>query len=320
MWRPDRTVVGPTRLEVRDVGALNRLFSEAFTERYRRDGLNGVRVPHLNPDVWRYALEGAGSGAMAWRDARGDLIAFNLSHLSGTEGWMGPLAVRTDRQGGGLGRDIVTAGISALRDAGARTIGLETMPRTLDNIGFYSRLGFRPGPLTITLQGDVASGLAPSAPRLGDAPAERRQELLDACRALSASVVPGADFTHEMQLTLAIGLGDVSLVHDASGTLQAFALWHSAPLAAGRVAEDLRVLKLVARDLPSARRAIAAAEGEASRCGLAGCTVRCQTRHLDLYGQLITDGWRVQWTDLRLTLEGFAEMVPAGILLSNWEI
>lgn len=320
MWRPDRTAVGPTRLEVRDIGALNRLFSEAFTERYRRDGLQGVRVPHLNPDVWRYALDGADTGAMAWRDARGDLIAFNLAHRSGTEGWMGPLAVRTDRQGGGLGREIVTAGITALQEAGARTIGLETMPRTLDNIGFYSRLGFRPGPLTITLQGDVAPGLAPTAPRLGEATGERLGALLDACRTLSDTVVPGIDFTREMQLTLAIGLGDVSLVRDASGALEAFALWHAAPLAAGRLAEDLRVLKLVARDLPAARRAIAAAEGEASHRGLAGCTIRCQTRHLDLYGQLVTEGWRVQWTDLRLTLEGFAEVPPAGILLSNWEI
>jgi GNAT superfamily N-acetyltransferase len=320
MWRPDRTAVGPTQLEVRDIGALNRLFSEAFTERYRRDGLQGVRVPHLNPDVWRYALDGAGPGAMAWRDARGDLVAFNLAHRSGAEGWMGPLAVRTDRQGGGLGREVVTAGITALREAGAHTIGLETMPRTLDNIGFYSRLGFRPGPLTITLQGDVAPGLAPVAPRLGDATAARRAELLDACRVLTTAVVPDVNFTREMELTLGIGLGDVSLVHDASGALVAFALWHAAPLAAGRVAEDLRVLKLVARDLPAARRAIAAAEAEASHRGLVGCTVRCQTRHLDLYGQLITDGWRVQWTDLRLTLQDFAEVAPAGILLSNWEI
>lgn len=320
MWRPDRTVVGPTRLEARDIGALNRLFSEAFTERYRRDGLHGVRVPHLNPEVWRYALDGAGTGAMAWRDARGDLIAFNLAHRSGTEGWMGPLAVRTDRQGGGLGREIVTAGVTALRDAGARTIGLETMPRTLDNIGFYSRLGFRPGPLTITLQGDVPPGLAPIAACLGESAGERREALLDACRVLTTAVVPGVDFTHEMHLTLAIGLGDVSLVYDTSGMLVAFAMWHAAPLAAGRVAEDLRVLKLVARDLHAARRAIAAAEAEASRRGLAGCTVRCQTRHLDLYGLLVNDGWRVQWTDLRLTLQDYAEVAPQGILMSNWEI
>src|SRR5690606_31706537 len=109
---------------------------------------------------------------------------------------------------------------------------------------------------TITLQGDVAPGLAPIAPRLGEATGEQLEALLDACRALTDAVVPGIDFTHEMQLTVAIGLGDVSLLRDASGALEAFALWHAAPLAAGRVAEDLRVLKLVARDLPAARRAI----------------------------------------------------------------
>lgn len=320
MWRPDRPVVGPTPLEARDIGALNRLFSEAFTERYRRDGLHGVRVPHLNPDVWRYALEGAGAGAMAWRDARGDLVAFNLAHVAGTEGWMGPLAVRTDRQGGGLGREIVLAGITVLRQAGARTIGLETMPRTLDNIGFYSRLGFRPGPLTITLQGDVAPGAVPIAPRLSESTDAEREALLAECRRLGDAVVPGVDFTREMVLTLAIGLGDVSLVRDPAGDLAAFAVWHAAPLAAGRTAEDLRVLKLVGRDLPAARRAIAAAEAEASARRMSGCTVRCQTRHLDLYAQLVEDGWRVQWTDLRLTLEGHGEVAPAGILLSNWEI
>ena len=37
--------------------SLNVVFSDAFTERYRRDGMVGVRVPYLNPAVWRYAIE-----------------------------------------------------------------------------------------------------------------------------------------------------------------------------------------------------------------------------------------------------------------------
>ena len=41
---------------------------------------------------------------------------------------------------------------------GATVIGLETMPRTMDNIGFYSALGFLPGRLTITLTLDAARG------------------------------------------------------------------------------------------------------------------------------------------------------------------
>src|SRR5947207_10132989 len=111
----------------------------------------GVRVPYLNPAVWRYAIEDADAGAMLWRDDRGAIAAFNMVHRSGSEGWMGPLAVRPERQASGLGTVIVQAGIRLLQQGGASVIGLETMPRTIDNIGFYSRLGFRPGHLTLTV-------------------------------------------------------------------------------------------------------------------------------------------------------------------------
>ena len=146
---------GPEQATVRDIESLNRVFAEAFTDRYSRDGLVGVRVPQLNHLVWRYALEDAGDGSMVWRDAEGHLVAFNMVHRSGTEGWMGPLAVRPDRQGEGLGSDMVRTGIDWLRAQGATTIGLETMPRTVDNIGFYSRIGLVPGHLTVTLVHDV---------------------------------------------------------------------------------------------------------------------------------------------------------------------
>ena len=119
MWRPDRSVHGPDRATVADVEPLNRLFTEAFTDRYARDGLSGVRVPPLTPAVWRYAIEDAADGAMLWRDSDGQLAAFNMVHRSGTEGWMGPIAVRPDRQGGGVGRAIVQAGIDLLRGRGA---------------------------------------------------------------------------------------------------------------------------------------------------------------------------------------------------------
>ncbi len=118
MWRPDRSVRGPDRPGYRDIDPLNRVFAEAFTDRYSRDGLVGVRVPQLNPLVWRYAIDDAGDGAMVWRDVDGHMVAFNMVHRSGTEGWMGPLAVRPDRQGEGLGSLMVRTGIDWLRDAG----------------------------------------------------------------------------------------------------------------------------------------------------------------------------------------------------------
>ena len=153
------------------------MFAESFTDRYSRDGLVGVRVPQLTTIVWRYALEDAGDGAMVWRDADGHIVAFNMVHQSGTEGWMGPLAVRPDRQGEGIGSMMVLHGLEWLQGQGATTIGLETMPRTVDNIGFYSRMRLVPGHLTVTLVKDIPVGRAP--PPSG-------------CRRRDASPTPGS--------------------------------------------------------------------------------------------------------------------------------
>ena len=50
-WRHAVAADGPNGVMEADIPALNTVFSEAFTDRYRRDGLIGVRVPHLNPAV-----------------------------------------------------------------------------------------------------------------------------------------------------------------------------------------------------------------------------------------------------------------------------
>ena len=66
-WKTARHADGPHAVRLTDVPALNQVFSDAFTERYRRDGMVGVRVPFLNPAIWRYAIEDA--GLAQWRGA-----------------------------------------------------------------------------------------------------------------------------------------------------------------------------------------------------------------------------------------------------------
>lgn len=311
-------LAGPFPIEVADIPALNAVFSEAFTERYRRDGMVGVRVPTLNPAVWRFALDDAAAGAMLWRDADGAIAAFNVVHRSGIEGWMGPLAVRTDVQGRGVGHDIVRAGIRWLQDEGARVIGLETMPRTVDNIGFYASMGFVPGALTITVTLEAAIG-APVA-RLGVLGAQEQQEALAAMRALTTAVAPGVDFTREVEITRALGLGDTVLLGDVHD-LRGFALCHAAPLVEGRVREELRVLKLVLADRDDLREMADALAAYAREAGTRRAAVRVQTAQGGVLPELIAHGARVRWTDLRMTLAGFAESIPAsGVVLSNWEI
>ena len=319
MWRPDRSLRGPERATVRDIESLNRVFAEAFTDRYSRDGLIGVRVPQLNNLVWRYALEDAGDGSMVWRDAEGQMVAFNMVHRSGTEGWMGPLAVRPDRQGEGLGSTMVRTGIDWLRAQGATTIGLETMPRTVDNIGFYSRIGLVPGRLTVTLVHDVPRR-AVGSPELLSTAGSAWSDRLEECRRLADRLIPGVDFTRELALTRDLGIGDTTLMRDGR-TLTGFALWHSIPLAAGRPKEELRILKLVATTPEVFESLIQAVQLSATSERVSRVAIRCQTEFTQAYLKLIELGYRVHWTDLRMLLQDYPQQSPIkGVVMSNWEI
>ena len=319
-WLPETRVTGPERPTERDIEGLNRVFAEAFTDRYRRDGLIGVRVPQLNPLVWRYALLDAGEGAMVWRDEHGDVAAFNVAHQAGVEGWMGPLAVRPDRQGTGVGKTVVRTAVDWLIDRGVTTLGLETMPRTPENIGFYARLGFMPGYLTVTLTNEIGTRGHPDPVLLSRRQAEHKEAAMDAGRRLVNDLAPGIDFSREILLTAELGLGDTSLVEGDTG-LDAMAVWHSAPLADSRTRDEVRVLKLAARDDAAFDAAISAVEAATAKAGIRRIAVRCQSHYGAAFRRLIARGYRVRWTDLRMTYEGYPERPAAqGVLFSNWEI
>lgn len=304
-------------LTVADIPALNQLFAEAFTDRYRKDGLAGVRVPPLNPAIWRYAIADASDGAMCWVDDRDRPIAFNLVHQSGVEGWMGPLAVHTSWQGTGVGKAIVRAGIAHLQHRGCRVIGLETMPRTMENIGFYSRLGFVPRHLTVTLTFAPRAAPLTLLSHIAGAHAERA---LAECAALVHALQPGVDFTREIELTRSLGIGDTVLLHGAHG-VDGFALCHDASLGEGRPREDVRVLKLAVRDEHHVPALMASVGAYAQACGVDRAAVRLQGDYPAAYRAVMTMNARVRWTDLRMTLGEYPEQIPArGVVFSNWEI
>ncbi len=311
---------GPRTPEPGDVPALNEVFAVSFTDRYRRDGLVGVRVPKLNPDIWKYALRDAGPGAMLWHDEKDQIVAFNIAHRSGVEGWMGPLAVRPERQGAGIGRVIVNHASEWLRERGAKTIGLETMPRTVDNIGFYSQLGFLPGAMTVTLVRDARPSGRNSGQLLSQLTARDRDALVEGCRDRVDQAAPGYDFTREFELTDELGIGDTVVLE--AGGVRGFALWHSAPLVDKRPAEELRLLKLFADSAGTFERLIEMLEECALKAGLRRVALRCQTGTSRAFAVLVRHGYRVRWTDLRMTLSGYQE-VSVGedeVLFSNWEI
>ncbi len=316
-----RSASGPHRILPANIDELNEVFSTAFTERYRRDGMVGVRVPSLNPAIWRYAIEDAvdGGDAMFWRGERDDIVAFNVVHRSGVEGWMGPLAVRPDWQGSDVGKEVVRAGTRLLSTRSVRVIGLETMPRTMDNIGFYSRLGFVPGRLTITLTVEAHEGTRKTR-TLGSLSSAARDDAVAAARSLSHALLPGYDFSREMRLTQELGVGD-TLILEEGGRVVGFAVFHVAPLVDGRAREELRVLKLVLDDETRIETLVEGLADVARKHGTRRVAIRMQGEYLEAYRRLISLGARVRWTDLRMYVGGYEEVrAPLGIILSNWEI
>ena len=313
---------GPRAPTEADLEPLNVLFSDAFTDRYRRDGLTGVRVPKLNPQIWRYAIQDAGDGAMVWFDTRDQLVAFNIAHHSGAEGWMGPLAVRPDRQFGGVGKVIVGSALEWLRSEGVTTIGLETMPRTVENIGFYGKIGFVPQHLTVTMTTDpVRKDVTGEAVCLGDLDDSDRKAAMERCRERLDRSAPGFDFTREFELSYDLEIGDTVML-ERGGEVIGFALWHSAPLTGDGPSDELRLLKLFADSEDTFENLIGVTEQCAVDLGIPRVAIRCQTEYSNAYRMLVRLGYSVRWTDLRMTLEGFSEaqLVEGEILFSNWEI
>ena len=318
-WRPANVLEGPFAARLEEIDELNQVFSESFTERYRRDGMVGVRVPFLNPAVWRYAIRDAADGAMVWRGERNEIVGFNIVHRSGVEGWMGPIAVRSENQGVGAGKEIVRKGVEWLKVHGASVIGLETMPRTMDNIGFYSALGFVPGKLTLTMTVDAtyADRSAVLYARLSSAD---KDAALEQCRGLVSSIQPGYDHTREIVLTDELALGDTLLLYKKD-RLVGFALNHTAPLVEGRAREDLRVLKFALEDLSHLDEMMRLLSDLARRSGTRRVSIRVQTEYEAAYQRLIALRARIRWSDLRMSYAGCAERRPErGIVLSNWEI
>ncbi len=174
-WRVDRDLRGPMPAGPDDIAALNQLFSDAFTERYRRDGMMGVRVPQLNPAIWRMpsATPGVARCCGAATGARSSRSTSRTSR-DARGGWGRSPCVPNGRAAVS-GRRSCGPGVDWLRARGATVIGLETMPRTMDNIGFYSGLGFVPERLTLTLTLDAAASDG-DALLLGRFTPERRED------------------------------------------------------------------------------------------------------------------------------------------------
>lgn len=309
-----------------DLPAVNRVLSKAFTSARLEEGYKNAFVRPCHLSFLEMYLANFPAGCFVMENKQG-LLGYTFAHLLGEVGWIGPLSIVPAQQGKHLGHEIVLAAIKALRDAGAQVLGLETAPRNYRNLGFYGKLGFQPGKLTLDLTKrvpPVAGETLPSKYKaffVGRVEEERRRELLAEIDALARRVDPCLALGAEIERTLRFNYGDALCLREKNRVI-ACALAHTETYSEDETPRYLKVVTMLIEpkraELPG--QVVQLLCNWASQKNLDTVSIRTPTRYARAYHALLKLGFRVFHAELRMTLRGYHERAhPREFYLSKWE-
>jgi ribosomal protein S18 acetylase RimI-like enzyme len=326
-----------------DLSQVNSIFAKAFSEARIEEGLKHHRVSPCRPEFMLMYLDRSGEGALVAED-RKRVAGFSFSHLYGLTGWMGPIAVLPRYQSSGVGKMLVTRSVDYLRGRGARIMGLETMPRNFRNIGFYLRLGFEAGPLCLDMVGRAHSGPPEDSDgpgeilQFGERPETERAQLLEGIGAMAEHIAPGLDYRGEVLLNMRHEYGETVILKDgAAGSVAGFAVCHVEPYGQFEEKRELKVNVLAvdsagedgarADDVVPSRSALArlssllyGVRALAAREGLSFVRVHPRVDKSHALRKLLSMGFTVAYSDLRMWVIGFRETEPASVVhFCRWQ-
>lgn len=243
------------------------------------------------------------------------LVGFIFSRTWGSEGWFGTFGVLPEYHGQDIGKQLIGASLSYLQDPSypGRTIGLETMPESPYNLGFYTRLGFQARFPTFlmskSLEGPGPKGRGLSKWSLADAKSQKDwiadlQEATDRIR-------PGLDYSKEILSTAKIGLGETFVLTHGSRAIGMSVVWFQ-NAREGAAEEQASVQMMVLHPSHTTdetfRGLLDATEAEALARNKRKLTVPINTSHPWVLDQLIHRNYRVQQMRVRMVLEGTGGM------------
>jgi ribosomal protein S18 acetylase RimI-like enzyme len=307
-----------------DLPAVNLILSKAFTAARISDGLKNTHVPPCHLSFLEMYLTAFPAGCLVIENSDG-MVGYTFSRLWGEVAWIGPVSVIPAHQDKKLGQQLMVRVLEILKDAGARVIGLETVPRSYRNIGFYTKLGFLPQNLTVDLILPIPRLPEEPLPAdyevifYGDTDPAQRAFLDSAAEALARRLDPHLSVLREIELTRQFQYGDTFCVRRGREMLACLVV-HTKTYSED---EDPRFMKVV---LTLMEPALSIAEilphlfAWASREKLDTVSFRTPTRYKRAYAELVAAGFQVFHSDLRMTLEGYEEAAdPQRFYLSKWE-
>lgn len=309
-----------------DLPAVNRILSKSFTAARINEGFKRPHVPLVHQSFLEMYLAAFPPGCYVM-EHKHTLIGYSFAHLWGKVGWIGPVSIIPAYQGKHLGREIVQATVQALQNADARVIGLETVPRNYRNLGFYSNLGFLPGPLSLDLVRHVPPVRAETLPDHVEAlfhselTSNEHAKIFAEAEALARAIDPNLWLQSEIALIRQFQYGDVLYVRD-NRRLIACVVAHTETYSPEETARPLKIIMLLVHPQQNALLPdlLPLLFRWAERKQLTSISVRTPTRYQRAYRTLIDAGFRVAHAELRMTLEGYHEQAhPDHCNLMKWE-
>ena len=309
-----------------DLPAVNRVLSKAFTSARLEEGYKNVFVPACHLSFLEMYLSGFVRGCFVM-EHKNNLIGYAFSRLWGEVGWIGPVSIIPAHQGKKLGREVMRATMKALQEAGARVIGLETAPRNYRNLGFYSKLDFQPGKLTLDLIKRVPPAPKETLPSdlevrfYSQADPAERARLRAAAEKLARESDPHLALGEEMELLDRFKYGDTMFLFE-DNKLLACILGHTETYFDKEPARYLKILLMLLRperrELPG--HAVAELCSWANQKSLDTVCIRAPLRYHRAFRRLLALGFRVFHAEMRMTLRGHHETAhPQSFYLSKWE-
>jgi predicted N-acetyltransferase YhbS len=310
-----------------DLVPISRLIAEAFTTGREEDGYADIHVPPCRIEMLEMYLSTTPPGCIVAQ--RGDTaVGVAFSHLYGTTGWIGPIAVAPQWQGRGVGTQITRHSVDFLMNSGCATIGLETMPRSSRNLGFYLKLGFVPQQLTCELIRPVARAGATEL-RAGIQVRRFSQEdehgswsFLGRAAELANGVAEGTDYAPLIRQTRTFRFGETFLL-ERNGSALALAVVHTEAYFMG---QQRNLARLVVGVVPEQWREelfpalVNLLEVHARREELELLCLRVPANSHWALRWALNHGFKIIHSDLRMTLEGYPERVKGGAVhLNRWE-
>lgn len=295
-----------------DAANIAHLDVQAFSS-YWQDALGQANIPPRTQANILACLDLNPAGCLVAVEQ--EPVGYVFSRVWGQVGWVGTFGVHPDFRGRGVGKSLLLAAVEQLKAAGCRTIGLETMPDSAYNIGFYTRLGFRLVQPSLSL--DKTTGEPARDPGyrllcLPDQPAD-----LTILSQISQASRPGLDLAVEAQNAAAFGWGTSLLIGKPEPW--AAAILRTVPKRELVSESYCEVRSLVVHPASQGcfREALQAVEAFAASRSLLEINLHINAVHSQALREALEAGYRVSYALLRMILLSDATS-PPGIDLSRW--